>query len=221
VDLEELTLEARAGESGGVGLFPEQLANAKWLGGEIRDRSGRDGEVGPPNVLNLFAHTGLLTLVAAHAGAAVTHVDGARSAVAWARRNAERSGLKDAPIRWIVDDALTFARREARRGRRYDGIVLDPPTYGHGPRGAWQLESGLPELLAASAAVATADPFLLLTAHSEGLEADPLIGQVAEAFARQRRELEVVPLELEADTGAVLTLGVAIRTKPDRRRWSR
>src|SRR4029078_6472147 len=95
----------------------------------------------PGTVLNLFAYTGLLTLVLAAAGTSVTHVDAARAAVAWARRNAELSGLAERPVGWIVDAARGFVARETRRGRRYDGVILDPPTYGHGTRGrAWRLQ---------------------------------------------------------------------------------
>ncbi|HEX8024696.1 MAG TPA: hypothetical protein VF484_00685, partial [Candidatus Limnocylindrales bacterium] len=125
-------MDLRPTPAGGLGLFPEQLENLAWLAGEIRERP-------VPAVLNLFAHTGLLTLAAARAGAAVTHVDGSRPTVAWARHNAEASELAAAPIRWIVDDAVAFTRREARRGRRYDGLVLDPPAYGHGARHAFEL----------------------------------------------------------------------------------
>src|SRR5205814_4591324 len=121
-------MELRPTPSGGIGLFPEQLENVGWLDDAVRARSTRAGRA---HVLNLFAHTGLLTLAAARAGAEVTHVDGSRPAVAWARRNAELSDLADAPIRWIVDDAVGFARREGRGARRYDGFILDPPSSGH------------------------------------------------------------------------------------------
>ena len=208
IDVEGLTLELRATDSGAVGLFPEQLANASWLASAIRARLG---EGGAPAVLNLFAHTGLLTLIAARAGAAVTHVDAARGAVAWARRNAELAGLADKPIRWIVDDALEFVRREARRSRRFDGILLDPPSYGHGGSRPWRIETDLPELLEASSGVMATNPFLLLTAHTAGLDADRLEGVVREAFPRLARRVEAIPLELEAESGATLPLAIAIR----------
>ena len=208
VEIEGLTLELRATDSGGVGLFPEQLANATWLAGAIR---ARGAGAGAPAVLNLFAHTGLLTLVAARAGATVTHVDAARGAVAWGRRNAELSGLADRPIRWIVDDALEFVRREGRRGRRFDGILLDPPSYGHGGKQPWRIEADLPELLDACNAVAAPNLFLLLTAHTTGIDGDRLEGAVREAFPALARRVAALPLELEAESGALLHLGTAIR----------
>jgi 23S rRNA (cytosine1962-C5)-methyltransferase len=212
VETAGVTLELRATSSGGVGLFPEQLEHVEWLGGEVRKRPVADGSEGsPPRILNLFAHTGLLTLAAARAGAAVTHVDAARGAVAWARRNAVRSELADRPIRWITDDALAFVRREARRGRRYDGLLLDPPSYGHGGSGDWRLERDLPALLEACAAVAGPEAFLLLTAHSAAVEDDWLVAEVRAAFPRLARGLDAAPVALEAESGAVLRLGTAIR----------
>src|SRR6185436_3711358 len=126
IDVDGLVLELRATASGGVGLYPEHVANLAWVADQVQ-RTQRQRPDAAPALLNLFAHTGLTTLAAARAGAAVAHVDAARGAVGWARRNAELSGLADRPIRWLVDDAMTFIAREARRGRRYDGIVLDPP----------------------------------------------------------------------------------------------
>lgn len=201
-------MELRATASGGVGLFPEQLANVPWLEAQLESARTQ-----PASVLNLFAHTGLLTLVAARAGAAVAHVDAARSAVGWARRNAELSGLADAPIRWLVDDAAGFVDRDVRRGRRYDGILLDPPTYGHAGRRAWQLESDLPALLAGCAALAAPGAFLLLTAHAAEIDDDSLAAMVRRAWPVDRGELEVEPLELAAESGAQLWLGTAFRLR--------
>src|SRR6185295_11274310 len=120
---------------------------------------GRRSAEQPADVLNLFAHTGGSTLAASTAGARVVHVDAARPAIAWARRNAELNALSEAPIRWIADDAVRFAEREARRGHRYDGLVLDPPTFGHDPAGRpWRLETDLPRLLEACAAILAEGP---------------------------------------------------------------
>ena len=125
-----------------MGVFPEQAANWDWLAERLAS-SPR-----PPRVLNLFAYTGGSTLAAAAAGCEVSHVDAAATSVAWARRNALASSLEGAPIRWLVEHALTFVRRELKRGRRYDAVILDPPTYGHGPKGQpWKLSEKLPELL--------------------------------------------------------------------------
>jgi 23S rRNA (cytosine1962-C5)-methyltransferase len=212
VDVGGLLLELRATPSGGVGLFPEHVANIDWLTSQVRARA-HDRQ---PAVLNLFAHTGLATLAAAQAGATVAHVDAARSAVAWARGNAERSGLADRPIRWLVDDAAAFVAREARRGRRYDGIVLDPPSFGRAGNRGWRLVDELPALLAACRTVAADDAFVLLTAHTTGLTGADLASELDGAFGtvRRRSSVEVLPLELEAASGARLELGWAVRLTP-------
>jgi 23S rRNA (cytosine1962-C5)-methyltransferase len=164
-------------------------------------------------VLNLFAHTGGTTLVAATAGASVAHVDASRPAVAWARRNAELSGLDHRPIRWLVDDALAFARREVRRGRTYQGIVLDPPSYGHAPnRARWHLAEHLPLLLDACARLlADTDAFVLLTAHTPEFGPAQLQWQLAEALGRPAAQVEAGPLEIPARHGPSLPAGVFAR----------
>jgi len=137
-----LRLELKRTDFGHVGVFPEQAENWDWIARQVRAASR------PLNVLNLFAYTGASTLAAAVAGAAVVHVDSARNTVAWASRNARHSGLAEAPIRWIVEDAARFVRREIRRGNCYDGVILDPPSYGHGPKGEpWKLGEHLMPLL--------------------------------------------------------------------------
>jgi 23S rRNA (cytosine1962-C5)-methyltransferase len=211
-----LTMELRPTGSGGVGLYPEHAATLAWLergvGGWDPEATGR----ARPEVLNLFAHTGLATLALARSGAAVAHVDGARSAISWARRNAELSGLDDRPIRWLVDDVGAFVAREARRGRRYDGIVLDPPSFGHAARRAWRLEDDLPALLASCRAVAADDAFVLLTAHSESLDGAALGDYLRRGFGEWRRPVETTSLELIAASGAVLPLGWAARLRSTR-----
>jgi 23S rRNA (cytosine1962-C5)-methyltransferase len=213
VAIDGLTLELRPTPSGGVGLFPEQLPNVAWLEARIAERTeidGRPPEVDerPPEILNLFAHTGLLTLAAARLGARVVHVDGSRPAVAWARRNAELSGLADRPIRWLVDDALGFVARERRRGRRYAGVILDPPSYGGSGSRRWRLVEDLPQLLEACAAVAADGAFVLLTAHTAGLDGLTLGERAASAFERRP---EVIRRTLRAESGASLELGWAVR----------
>lgn len=212
VDLAGLSLELRPTSSGGVGLYPEHLANVDWLAAQVQARSHDH----PPAVLNLFAHTGLSTLVAARAGAAVAHLDAARTAVAWARRNAQLSGLADRPVRWLVDDAAGFVAREARRGRRYDGIVLDPPSFGRGFGRRWRLADELPDLLLACRRVATDDAFVLLTAHTTGLDASALGDALRDTFGPRlpRAAIETVPLDLEAASGARLQMGWAARLAP-------
>lgn len=203
IDLDGVRLELRPAAGGQLGVFPEHATFWPWLRDLVDERPGA-------TVLNLFAATGGTTLAVTAAGAAVTHVDGARSAVSWARHNAELAGLGDGRIRWIVDDALAFTRREARRGRRYDGIVLDPPTYGHAGGARWTLTRGLPDLLETVVDVAADDAFVLLTAHSTGLEPTDLGSALAEAFG-EAVALSAEPIELVATSGAILPLGAAAR----------
>jgi 23S rRNA (cytosine1962-C5)-methyltransferase len=210
VQIAELTMELRATSSGGVGLYPEHVANLPWLEEQVGARLRATGEP-PASVLNLFAHTGLLTLAAARARTTVAHVDAARTAIAWARRNAELSGLADRPVRWLVDDAASFVAREARRGRRYDGIVLDPPSFGHAGKRRWRLEDELPDLLTACAAVLADDGFLLLTAHTTGLDGPSLESMVHGAFPSPGARVTSTPLDLVATSGARLELGWSVR----------
>ena len=148
-----------------TGLFPEQAANWDWFSEKIR-RAGR-----PVKVLNLFAYTGGATLAAAAAGAAVTHVDASKGMVGWAKENARASGLEQAPIRWIVDDCMKFVEREQRRGNRYDAIIMDPPSYGRGPKGEiWKIEDAIHPLVHACAALLSEEPlFFLINSYTTGL----------------------------------------------------
>jgi len=211
IDIDGLTMELRATSSGGVGLYPEHAYHMSWLQAQVVARSTAQHR---PSVLNLFAHTGLLTLAAARAGAAVTHVDASRSAVVWARRNAELSGLAERPIRWIVDDAAAFASREARRGRRYDGIVLDPPSFGRAGRSPWRLVDELPGLLETCRAVSVEDPFVLLTAHTTGLDGAMLKDMLRVAFPSAGSRLDAVAMGLESSFGEWLDLGWGVRLPP-------
>lgn len=205
VRLAGLTFELRTTEAGQVGLFPEQAPNWQWL----RERVGAAPDVEAAlSIVNLFAYTGASTLAAAAAGAAVAHVDASRPAVGWARRNAELSDLAGKPVRWLVDDGEAFIARELRRGRRYDGFVLDPPSYGHGAGGrAWRLEERLDPLLAACAAVASAQPFVVLTAHTPGFGPGRLADAIGAAFGAPRRDVDAGDLILTARSGVRLALG--------------
>ena len=208
VELHGLTLELRAAAGGQVGLFPEHAALWGWIRDAVR-RATPDAD-GPPEVLSLFAYTGGASLAAASAGARVAHVDAAKGAVAWARRNAALSGLADSPIRWLVDDAWTFVTRESRRGRRYHGLIVDPPSYGHGPSGRdWRIERDLQPFLSDLAALTGEEPgFVLLTAHTPSLGPERLGDLLGSAFGV---DPEVGPLELRAESGAVLRLGAVAR----------
>ena len=149
-----------------VGVFPEQAPNWRWM-------EARLAAAGPgARVLNLFGYTGVASLLARQAGAEVTHVDASRLALDWARGNAEESGLGSEGLRWVLEDALAFARREARRGARYTGILLDPPHYGRGPKGEkWQLETGLAPLLEACGKLLSERSFLCLSSYAVGYTA--------------------------------------------------
>ncbi|HSL77031.1 MAG TPA: class I SAM-dependent methyltransferase [Candidatus Limnocylindrales bacterium] len=201
VEVEGLSLELRPTDAGQTGIFAEHASLMPWLVEQVRDRAA-------PNVLNLFAYTGLVTLGLARAGAAVAHVDAARPSVEWARRNAALNGLDDHPIRWLIDDVPAFVAREVRRDRRYDGVVLDPPTYGHGASGkAWRIERDLPPLLDDIDRVLVDDGFLLLTAHTQAVDPFALGAFIG-------REVEVGELSIRAASGAVLHLGAFARLAP-------
>ncbi len=148
-----------------TGIFPEQATNWDFIMDTISS-AGR-----PINVLNLFAYTGAATIAAAKAGASVCHVDAAKGMVAWARENAASSGLSDAPIRWIVDDCIKFVEREIRRGRKYDAIIMDPPSYGRGPTGEiWKLEDNLFDFVKLCSGVLSDAPlFVLISSYTTGL----------------------------------------------------
>jgi 23S rRNA (cytosine1962-C5)-methyltransferase len=159
-------------------VFPEQAANWDWIARQIRPAEA------PVRLLNLFGYTGGSTLAAASCGAEVVHVDAARNMVAWARQNAERSGMAGLPVRWIAEDAVKFVKRELKRGSRYEAVILDPPSYGHGPRGeVWRLSKHLGRLLAMCGELtATSRRFILLTCHTPGFEADKLKALLADAL---------------------------------------
>jgi 23S rRNA (cytosine1962-C5)-methyltransferase len=145
-----------------LGVFPEVAAHWDWFSGLIHHQVHEEHR--EVNVLNLFGYTGLATLAAAAAGARVTHVDASKKSVSWARENQALSGLGDRPIRWIVDDALKFVQREARRGVKYDGIILDPPKFGRGPKGeVWEVYKSLPGLLDACRDCLSNDPLFVVT----------------------------------------------------------
>ena len=148
-----------------TGLFPEQAANWDWFSDLIKNANR------PVKVLNLFAYTGGATCAAAKAGASVTHVDASKGMVTWAKENAQASGLADAPIRWIVDDCVKFVEREIRRGNLYDAIIMDPPSYGRGPKGEiWKIEEKIHPFIALCEKLLSDDPlFFLVNSYTTGL----------------------------------------------------
>jgi len=201
-----LRFELQTTPLGQVGLFPEQVESWNWIENQVQ-RAGR-----ALRVLNLFAYTGGSTLAAAAAGAEVVHVDAAKPMVAWAGRNAAHSDLADAGIRWIVDDAAKFVAREVRRGRRYEGLILDPPSYGHGPRGEpWKIDRHLDELMSHCADV-LAEPaaFVLLTCHTPSISPGRLRQALAGCLtAGNRHAVRARSLFLETADGRKLPSGLA------------
>ena len=198
-----------------VGVFPEQADNWEFIFRETSrlSRIHKANGLPAPKVLNLFAYTGAASIAARCAGADVTHLDSVRQVVSWARDNMERSGLDG--IRWVVEDAMKFARREERRGNLYQGIILDPPAYGHGPDGEkWKLDELLYGLLKNVAAILSPrDGFVVLNLYSNGYSA--LLGEtlVREAFQGQLREMTSGELVLTDGFGKALPLSIYVRIK--------
>ncbi len=203
--------------SGQVGVFPEQWASWRWIADQAR--RGWNGGATPGQslglkVINLFAYTGGSTLAAAIGGGEVVHVDAARSVVERARQNATASGVADHPIRWIVEDALKFCRREAKRGNRYDAVILDPPTYGHGPKGEeWQIKRDLLPLLELCGELTERRPkFVLLTCHTPGIGPAELAAYLSDGvFGHCGQPPRTGELTLEARDGRRLPSGMFAR----------
>ena len=194
-----------------TGLFPEQAVNWDWMRERLEswETTHRDRA---PRVLNLFAYTGGATMACAAAGAEVVHVDAAKGMVAWAKDNARESGLSDAPIRYIVDDCVKFVRRELRRGNRYDGIVMDPPSYGRGPTGElWKIEDCLYPLVADCAALLSDEPaFFLINSYTTGLAASVLKNVLRSALPTCNAEADEIGLPIRRG-GYVLPCGASGR----------
>lgn len=191
-----------------LGVFPEQAAHWDWVNERLRS-AGR-----PARVLNLFGYTGLATLAAAQAGASVTHVDASKKSVAWGRENQALSRMEDRPVRWIVDDAIKFTQREARRGSHYEGILLDPPKFGRGPKGeVWEFFKLLPELLQACQAILSDRPlFVVITAYAIRASALSLYNSLAETMAGFGGQLSAGELTLREQSSSRL-LPLAIYTR--------
>jgi 23S rRNA (cytosine1962-C5)-methyltransferase len=201
-------LLARPREVGQVGIFPEQYESWRWIANQI-ERIGPDAEV-----LNLFAYSGASTLAAASAGARVTHVDGAKQAIDAASGNARLSRLEEAPIRWIIDDAMKFCRREVKRKRQYDAVILDPPTYGHGPKGEeWLVKRDLLPLLELCGELTERRPkFVLLTCHTPGIGAAELSAYLSDGmFGHCGQPPRTGELSLETSDGRRLPSGIYAR----------
>lgn len=182
INYKELTFNLKPFSFKHTGLFPEQAVNWDWFS-DLIQKAGR-----PVKVLNLFAYTGGATISAAKAGASVTHVDASKGMVAWAKENAAASGLADAPIRYLVDDCVKFVERELRRGNTYDGIIMDPPSYGRGPKGEiWKIEDSIYPFIELTEKLLSDKPlFFLVNSYTTGLQPAVLTYMLNTAVARRR-----------------------------------
>ena len=192
-----------------TGLFPEQAVNWDWFSSIIKN-AGR-----PVKVLNLFAYTGGATIAAAKAGASVTHVDASKGMVTWAKENAAASGLSDAPIRWLVDDCVKFVEREIRRGNTYDAIIMDPPSYGRGPKGEiWKIEESIFPFIELTAQILSKDAlFFLINSYTTGLQ-PAVLSYMAETVITPRFGGRVQASEIGlpvSSNGLVLPCGASCR----------
>ena len=196
-----------------TGLFPEQAVNWDWCAEKIRTAIKEKGR--PLKVLNLFAYTGGATISAAAAGASVTHVDASKGMVTWAKENAVSSGLSDAPIRWLVDDCVKFVEREIRRGNTYDGIIMDPPSYGRGPKGEiWKIEDSIYPFIQLTAKLLSKDSvFFLINSYTTGLQPAVLSYMMNTTIVPQfggRVEAEEIGLPV-TESGLILPCGASGR----------
>lgn len=208
IQYRELTFNLKPFNFKHTGLFPEQAANWDWFSKKIKT-AGR-----PVKVLNLFAYTGGATLAAASAGAAVTHVDASKGMVGWAKENAVSSGLKDAPIRWLVDDCVKFAEREIRRGNHYDAIIMDPPSYGRGPKGEiWKIEDSIHSFIKLCVRLLSDKPlFFLVNSYTTGLAPAVLTYMLATELKPFHGSVESQEIGLPVSkTGLILPCGASGR----------
>ena len=210
IHYKDLTFQVKPMNFKHTGLFPEQAANWDWFSELIKNSPKKDIKV-----LNLFAYTGGATCAAAKAGAAVTHVDASKGMVTWAKENAASSGLADAPIRWIVDDCVKFVEREIRRGNKYDAIIMDPPSYGRGPKGEiWKIEEKIhPFIKLCSQLLCDKPLFFLVNSYTTGL-APAVLTYMISTEVKSRFGGHVVADEIGlpvTETGLVLPCGAAGR----------
>lgn len=210
----EVTFQSSCTPFRHLGFFPDMAPVWEWMRGRIADKVSAGDQA---QVMNLFGYTGVGTLAMAAAGAQMVHVDASKKSVAQARANAALSGLEDRPVRWIVDDAAKFVAREVRRGRRYDGILLDPPKYGRGPDGeVWRLEEDLPGLIAHCRQLLDADSrFLFLTVYAVRMSALAIGELLRQAFADLPGTVEAGELVVREEARGLM-LPTAIWA-----RWSR
>lgn len=207
-NLSNIKMNLKLTPFGHVGVFPELQEQWNWLTQIV-------SKANSPKVLSLFSYTGAATLTAAAAGAHVTHVDASKPAITWASENQKLSRLQDKPIRWIADDALKFVKREERRGVKYDGIIMDPPKFGRGPKGeVWQFEKDFPELMQACKAVLSPNPlFFLVTAYTVPVSPISLANVVSQTL--ENKNVEYGELSIEDSTGKLLPTCIFARWSND------
>ena len=209
VHYKDLTFQVKPMNFKHTGLFPEQAVNWDWFSEKIRNANR---EI---KVLNLFAYTGGATLAAAKAGAKVTHVDASKGMVTWGKENAVASGLENAPIRWLVDDCVKFVEREIRRGNHYDGIIMDPPSYGRGPKGEiWKLEEKIHPFIALASQLLSDNPlFFLVNSYTTGLAPAVLTYMISTEVGKKfggHVESQEIGLPVK-ETGLILPCGASGR----------
>lgn len=211
IKINELTFLIKPTSFKHTGIFPEQALNWSWMEDLIKK------EKREVNILNLFAYTGGATLSCAKAGANVCHVDASKQAVSWARENARMSGLEDKNIRWIIDDVNAFLKREIKRGRKYDGIVMDPPSFGHGPKDElWKIEKDFLELMNLTKELLSDDPiFFLINGYTAGYSSFVYENNLKKIF-RNRGKIESGELLIKQTQGDILLpCGIFSRWKKD------
>ena len=203
-----LVFEIRPTSFKHTGLFPEHRENWKWMSDLISKQKS------PVQVLNLFGYTGGASLACAQAGAEVVHVDGSKMAIGWAKKNQELSGLNDKPIRWILDDAILFLKREIKRGNKYDGIVMDPPAFGRGPKGeVWKIEEQFDELMKLCKAVLSDKPiFFLINGYASGYSPIAYQNNLLDLVEKHGGSIETGELAIEeTGTKRLLPCGIFAR----------
>ena len=207
IDFGELKLKIVPSPFKHTGLFPEQFSNWQWMTEKIK-KDGRDVKI-----LNLFGYTGGATLACAKAGAEVVHIDASKSAIAWGKENAELSELKDAKIRWILEDAKAFVRRELKRGNRYDGILMDPPAFGHGPTGeTWKIEEDLLQFIEDTKNLLSEKPlFYLINGYASGYSPLAYGNTISDLVERFGGVIEEGELCIEGVSGQLLPAGIFAR----------
>jgi len=196
-----------------TGVFPEQETNWQFIKAKVQSQKSKEPNV-PIKVLNLFGYTGGATLAALSAGAEVTHVDGSKSAITWAKENAELSGLDKKPVRWIIDDARKFVMREIKRGGKYDGIIMDPPSFGRGGKGEiWKIETDFIKLLEECSKILSEKPlFFLINGYAAGYSSNAYYNALKPIVEKYGGEFEIGELTIEESKGGrLLPCGIFAR----------